>query len=337
MPGSPATSSRPVPPWRMRSYAPRAATSSSARPDQRRAGDAVEQRRQRHLGQLLRPGRPGAQLVHQPPRLGRRCDAALEPQPFAEPVVDVERRRAIARQPRQAHELAHGRLAVRVALDALARLLGGARQGRRRPRAPTPPRPGCATTASRWRSRSPTSHSPASPGPARPGGRGRPARAGASPSVSRSATSTRSASSPSERRSADSAARRLVRADSACTFGHRSLGDQRARLPAGMQRQPRQQQPRRPALGRAARHTVAQHPHLVDDLHLVHLSSVHGANARRSDGSRARHGAITEPPKLGSCATSPATPPSAASSPVTPRACSAIAPCSSCSASGRST
>ena len=50
--------------------------------------------------------------------------------------------------------------------------------------------------------------------------------------------------------------------------------DQGARLAAGVQRQPRQQQPRGPAVGSADSDAVGEDPDIVDQLHLVHESSV---------------------------------------------------------------
>ncbi len=67
MPGSPATSSRPVPPWRMRSYAPRAATSSSARPT---SGEPATR------GRAAAAAAPGASAPARRPRRAARRPAA---------------------------------------------------------------------------------------------------------------------------------------------------------------------------------------------------------------------------------------------------------------------
>ncbi len=135
-------------------------------PDQRRAPPrGASSDGSGTCGSRVGPGHAGAEVVDQPPRLGRRRDAALAAQALAEAVV--ERRAPPVRSPAshvsrtssRSADSANGSCATRS-----ARLRGGRRPGRRRPPAPTRPRPACATSASRCRSRSPTSQSPGRPG-----------------------------------------------------------------------------------------------------------------------------------------------------------------------------
>ena len=285
-----------MPPWRTRSYAPRAATSSVGPPDERRAGGALDQRRQRHLGQLRRAV---------PPRRGARRSAASSPATARRRVRSAAVRGTGRRRParrcdrRPARSGARARARPTRCTDRARRAPGPARRrpgGRRRPRAPMRPRPGRATTArDGGRARRPASRR-SGPGASSPGRSRSTCTPGARPSVSRSATSTPvgvvAERAPQRGQRGPQARARRLRVHVRPQVGR----DQRARLPAGVQRQPR----RAAAAPAGPRARPARTPSRRTRTSSTSCTSytVRAYNARSAPGVRTDHardhGAITD-------------------------------------------
>ena len=290
MPGSPATSSRPVPPWRIRSNAAWASRELRLAPDERRRRGAREHRRQRHLRQL-RPARRAGAERRRPAAASRATARRRARCAGARGGGRRPRARRRGRPPaRQPDELAHAPAPRTVVRDALRALGGGRRQvavglerrHRRSQRAGRARRGGGRARRA--------SQSPGSPGASSPG------RVAVDLDARREADRLPVDHEQRVRVGAEAAAQRRQRGPQA--GARRSgvhvrpelRGDERARLAAGVQREPGEQQPRRAAVDRAERAAVAEHPHAVDQLHLVH-----GFERQRASRGRCRTPAAFTP------------------------------------------